>query len=339
MDHLSVTMFELAKDVHSGISGLIRQYESNKEWAQKLKAVVQASLSYHLTRFTESQQTGIYILNMPYTAETGSGRGHGQNPITSQQFIPFRENQIDEIIDEGKYGSGKEDSIVSIQPSGNSNIESQKKMYCLIDIIDGTWNASCGLTFSCSTMLAFTRASTKEPANLTLADFEYGFIIPYHGSGLYIGKSNHPTMLLSWDGLGLQLHMSPVREVSKARLILDLFTEEEQDSLARSIGVIGPVIYDWCDYGRFYGAGVEITSLFGHREITPGFAAYVAAHQKMDNIVPAYSMILGAGGIVTDWWGEPITTKKLSDRVHVIMSANKDLHENLVQHLSKRPRN
>ena len=328
MDTLTVTVLEMARDIRAGILGLIRQYETNEEWGQKMKDVVQASLSYHLTRFVEKQQTDLYILNMPYTAKTGSGRGLGQNPITAQKFVPFKENELSEDAILG--------NAIDIK---KGEIADGEKTYCLIDIVDGTWNAACGLTFSCSTMLGFTDPSVRQPRDLTLADFKYGFIIPYQGAGLYVGKFNYPTMLFSWDGLGLQLHMNPVRDVAKARLILDLFTEEKKDSLAQSINVIGPVIYDWCDYGRFYGAGVEIAALFGYRKIMPGFAAYVAAHQKMDNIVPTYSMVLGAGGIVTDWWGDPITTKKLNDRVHVVMSANKDLHTNLVEHLSKRPRN
>lgn len=335
MDQLVVTVFEMAKDIHTGISSLVRQYETNKEWGSRLKAVVQASLSYHFTRLIENQQTNIYLLNMPYTAETGSGRGLGSNPITSQKFVPFKEN---EITEDGNIDFITEDGNIDfIDEQGLMGKE--EKIYCLIDIVDGTWNASCGLTFSCSTMLAFTRPSVQKPTDLTLADFEYGFIIPYCGFGLYVGQLHNPTMLLSWDGLGMQLNMSPVKDVSKTRVILDLFTEEKKDSLAKSIPVIGPVIYDWCDYGRFYGAGVEIAALFGYRNLVPGFSAYVAAHQKMDNIVPSWPMILGAGGIVSDWWGDPITTKRLSDRVHIVMAANRDLHDNLVGHLSKRPRN
>lgn len=324
MDRLTVTVFEMAKDIRSGVLGLVRQYETNKEWGQKLKAVVQASLSYHLTRLVDEQKVNLYVLNMPYTAETGSGRGRGENPVTAQRFIPFRKNEI------------SEDSTVTGE---QITAGKEERTYCLVDIVDGTWNASCGLTFSCSTMLAFTDLSVQKPGTLSLADFRYGFIIPYYGAGVYIGQLHHPTTLLLWDGLELQLGMSPVKDVGKSRFILDLFTEEESDSLAKSIDVIGPAIYDWCDYGRFYGAGVEIAALFGYRNLVPGFSAYVAAHQKMDNIVPSWSMVLGAGGIVTDWWGDPITTKKLSDRVHVIISANQDLHDNLVRHLSKRLRN
>ena len=323
MNEMQTIISEMGIDIRSRILSLKRHSETNKEWGQKLKAIVQYCLSCHLTRLVNRQQVPIYIVDMPYTAETGSGRGGGQNLITAQEFIPGQENKISETV---KIGENISDFAQ----------DQTRKIYCLLDIIDGTWNASCGLLFSCSTALAFTAPTKRTPGNLTLADFEYGFIIPYHGDGIYMGQSNYPTMLYSWDNLILQLNMSPVKDPAKTRFILDLFTEEHKDSLQKSIDVIGPVIYDWCDYGRFYGAGVEITALFGHYNITPGFSAFVAASEKMDNIVPAYHMILGAGGIISDWWGNPITTKKLSDRVHVIMSANADLHANLVQHLSKR---
>lgn len=323
MKELPTIIAQMGTDIRSGILNLARHNETNKEWGQKLKAVVQSSLSYHLTRLVGMQQVPISILNMPYTAETGSGRGLGQNPITAQEFLPYRENEI------------SEDAIIGENIS-TSTQDRTRKIYCLIDIIDGTWNASCGLLFSCSTTLAFTSPTERAPENLTLADFEHGFIIPYQGDGIYIGQSNYPPMLYSWDHLMLQLRMNPEKDPARSRFILDLFTEEQKDSLQKSLDVICPVIYDWCDYGRFYGAGVEIAALFGYHNIIPGFSAYVAANQKMDNIVPAYNIILGAGGCISDWWGNPITTKRLSDRVHVIMSANFDLHANLVQHLSKR---
>ena len=328
MHTLPTIMFAMAKDLHSGILGLKRHDETNKEWGETLKARVQTALNTHVTKLVEEQSLNLYLLDMPYIAGKGSGRGGGQDVITAQKFIPYGENPI------------SEDALVTdariIERLTVS--ETEKRTYCLIDIIDGTWNASCGLLFSCSTMLAFTPSLMKQPGDLTLADFHSGFILPYHGPGLYVGQFQTPTLLLSWDGGSQQLQMSPVTDVSKARVILDLFTEENKDALAQAILSIGPVMYDWCDYGRFYGAGAEIAALFGYRNLVPGFAAYVAASQKMDNIVPTYAVVVGAGGIVTDWWGDPIKTKKLSESVHIIMAANKTLHAHLVQHLSKHPR-
>lgn len=306
MQQLREIICAMGCNIRKKILSASRQQETNKEWGSILKQFVRTSLDNYLQQFANITGINVLVVDMPYTAETGSGRGTGQNLITTREIL--------------------------------STESSERNIYCLIDEIDGTWNATCGLVFSCSTMLAFTGTTTAKPEDLTLAHFSYGFIIPYYGEGIYISELHRPPQIKLWDGLTLPLHTSPVISPSQTRVILDLFTEEKQDSLALSILVIESVIYDWCDFGRFYGAGVEISTLFGYRNMTPGFSAYVAANQKMDNIIPTYALVLGAGGIVTDWWGDPIMGKKLPDRVYVVMSANEALHKNLVQHLSARPR-
>lgn len=305
MKNLKESVIAMGEDIRSRIVTAERRDETNKEWGTFLKQQVRDSLNKHMQIVAESSDVNIHVIDMPYTAETGSGRGEGKNLI---------------VIDKTFFAPG-----------------SDKNIYCLIDEIDGTWNATCGLAFSCSTMLAFTSITKTKPEDLTLAHFPYGFIIPYYGSGIYLSELHHPPQIALWNGTSLPLHMSPVVSPSQTRFILDLFTEEEASSLALSIPAVNPVMQEWGDLGRFYGAGLEISMLFGYRNMTPGFSAYVAAHQKMDNIVPTYALVLGAGGIVTDWWGNSIMGKKLPDRVHVIMAANEQLHENLVKYLSKRP--
>lgn len=304
MMQLQNIVYEMGLDIRNKVIGMKRTLETNKEWGTVTKNLVKDAIDVHIGKLGRESKVDVFVLDMPYTAETGSGRGGGQNLITKRRI---------------------------------SSESHEEKIYCLIDEIDGTWNASCGFPFSCSTMIAFTSITAVEPEDLTLSHFTSGFIIPYFGSGMYISEFHRrPPLIRLWDGETLELKMSPVISPSQTRVIIDLFTEEKLKSLALSIPVIGPIIYDWCDFGRFYGAGVEISMLLGYKNIIPGFSAYVAASQKMDNIIPTYALILGCGGVVTDWWGDSIFEKKLLDRVHVVMSANQSLHDNLISHLSKR---
>lgn len=301
-------IFTTATQLRIAITGAQRDAETNKEWGAYLKGLVRNIIDVRMKNLSRDIGADVLTVDMPYTAETGSGRGTGQN------------------------------LLVTKDPSGKNSTDGEK-IYCLIDEIDGTWNANCGLPFSCSTTMSFTKPTRMKPEELTLAHFYAGFIIPYFGAGMYFNEYFNIPKIAFWDGQISELHMSPVVSPGQTRVIIDLFTEEKKDSLALSIPVIGPVIYDWCDFGRLYGAGVEVTALFGYKNMTPGFSAYVAANQKTDNIAPMYSLIFGAGGNVTDWWGESVMNKKLLDRVHVVMSANEELHENLIGHLSKRPIN
>lgn len=293
----------LGHSLHTTIPTLQRGEEINQEWSTVLHAHAELILQDHLLQLAHAHGIRLGLIDMPYSAVTGSGRGKGRNSVHCE-FI----------------GGGKE------------------KIYCFTDVIDGTWNAISGLLFSCSTMIAFTNISQKDPNELTLRDFQSGVVIPYCGRGIYIGEIGQATTLIAWDGEISPLRLSQEHDPTRARFILDLFTEEEQSSLEESIKVIGPPLAEWADFGRFYGAGVEVTCMLGVKNQTPSFAAHVSAHQKMDNIVPTYPLVVGAGGIVTDWWGESILDKKLTDRVHVIMAANATFHQNLVTHFSKRSR-
>jgi fructose-1,6-bisphosphatase/inositol monophosphatase family enzyme len=285
-----------------------RGEETNLEWGQLQKSFVRNHVDRTFRDISTAFSIPIVIVDMPYTAETGSGRGEGKNPVI-----------VDRVF-------------------GDAQIGVTENIYCLTDDIDGTWNMSCGFPYSCSTTIALTQPTRTRPEDLTLAHFSQGFIFPYFREGMfYWDHREQPPRLLTWDeGHVLPLHMSPITTPKQTRLIVDLFTELSDEGHIESLATVQPLLHEWCDFGRFYGAGVEISMLFGYRNMQPGFSAYVAACQKMDNIAPTYGMVLGAGGFVTDWWGNSIMGKKLSDRVHVVMSANEPLHTALVQRLSKR---
>lgn len=225
----------------------------------------------------------------------------------------------------------------------------QRTLTVLGDIVDGSWNAACGLAWSASTMIAMSGfEETPTPADaLVLADFRCALIVPIvagvaspaEPASFYYGAMGEPPRLrVAESGRELALHPTDAVDVQATRCFLDLFTAETYETLAVSIDAVKPVMRDWGDIGRFYGAGIELMSLLGVPGTTPGFGGYVAANQKADNLIPTRMLLEGAGAIVTDWWGEPIDRMRIMDRKYVAIAANARLHAHLVQHLSQTAR-
>lgn len=209
--------------------------------------------------------------------------------------------------------------------------------YCLVDVVDGTWAAVSGCPSSGTTTLAVSLSIEKKKEDLTLADFEYAAIFPHEGDGWYLGRTCSPTLHVGSGRERAVLGLSQQKNPKEIRFILDLFTTQTYSQLERSIDAVKPIMLEWADFVRLYGAGIEITTMFSRDAMEPSVGAYVSANQKMDNVIPLSILVEGAGGIVTDWWGNSIADKKLEDRVFVVMSANKALHENILNHFKNVP--
>lgn len=204
--------------------------------------------------------------------------------------------------------------------------------YCLVDVVDGTWGAVSGSPFSGTTTLAVSFAAKKKKEELTLADFQYSAILPHEMDEWFFGEVERQTLTMDkfesrWAS-GLTNQTNP-RQI---RFILDLFTTQTHSQLERSIDAVRPIMLEWADFVRLYGAGVEATTMFHRHGIKPSVGAHISANQKMDNVIPLSILIEGAGGIVTDWWNNSLADKKLEDRAFVVMSANKALHDNIMNH-------
>ena len=209
--------------------------------------------------------------------------------------------------------------------------------YCLVDVVDGTWAAVSGCPFSGTTTLAVSLSIEKKKGDLTLADFEYAAVIPHEGDGWYLGRTYSPTLYIKSDRGRTVLGLSPQKNPKEIRFVLDLFTTQTYSQLEKSIDAVKPIMLEWADFVRLYGAGIEITTMFSRDAMEPSVGAYISANQKMDNVIPLSILVEGAGGIVTDWWGNSIADKKLEDRVFVAMSANETLHENILNHFKNVP--
>lgn len=311
-EELRLIAIAIGNHVHTAKFGLKREQMSNRQWSDILKDRCLLGIRNALSKVL-NPDIAINFITTPYnTPVVGKGKG------------------VNELV-VNKWGA-------MANVAGNISV--------LADVIDGSWNAACGVPWSASTMLAMTdiAATPHDPEALTLADFKCGLIIPLIDSsmppnselGFYYGMAGQSPKFRHWNKSEEdELYPTGMTDVRQTRLFLDLFTTQTYESLALSIAAVGPLIYDWADIGRFYGAGMELMALLGRPGVTPGFGGYVAANQKSDNLIPTKLILQGAGLFVTDWWGESIDKIKIMDRTYVAIAANEQLHDHLLKHLSK----
>ena len=293
--------------VHAAKDGLARDAQDNARWKDELKRRCLGGIRSGLEAALDAD-VAVSFIETPYNTKS-PGRGLGKNEMTCQLWR-----------------RGAATRTVTV----------------LADIVDGSWNAACGLPWSASTMLALSDVP-KTPETLTLADFSCAAIVPMVGAvatprepaGFYYGAKGQPPRYRLADGSAeWPLHATAVEDVGHTRLFLDLFTAERYEELAVSITAVARLMHDWGDIGRFYGAGMELMALLARPGTTPGFGGYVAASQKADNLIPTKMLLEGAGVIVSDWWGGAIDTMKIMDRRYVAIAANPALHRHLLGHLS-----
>lgn len=310
-EELQLLAIAIGNSVHASKFGLKREQMSNRQWVDILKDRCLRGIHTALSKVL-NPEIAINFITTPYNTKI-IGKGKGINEM---------------ILD--KWGDQTSPQTISI----------------LADVVDGSWNVACGVPWSASTMLAMTDImdTPHDPGTFTLADFKCGLIIPLIDSGMppeselgfFYGVEGQQPKFRHWNSTKEDyLFPTDITDVRQTRFFLDLFTTQTYESLALSIAAVGPLIYDWADIARFYGAGIEMMSLLGRLGITPGFGGYVAANQKSDNLIPTKLLLEGAGLIVTDWWNNPIDNIKIMDRTYVAIAANKPLHDHMIRHLSR----
>lgn len=310
-DDLKRLAIALGDSIHASKQDLKRNGADNQSWKEALKERCLLGIRRGLESNLEPA-VAVRFVETPYNTKV-VGRGEGRNEMSCRVW---------------------------------ERVPATRTITVLADIVDGSWNAACGLPWSASTMLALTEIGERQkpPDELVLSDFKCSLIVPLVGgvshpremAGFYYGTAGDPPRYRLADSvIEYPLHPTDAVDVRQTRFFLDLFTEQRYDSLAISIDAVKPLIYDWGDLGRFYGAGIELMSLLGAPGTTPGFGGYVAANQKADNLIPTKMLLEGAGVLVTNWWGEPIDGMKIMDRMYVAIAANKQLHEHMLRHLSR----
>lgn len=275
-----------------------RTTESNAEWSVRLKS-----------ECLEAIKSGIHVLV--------------NNSLSVDLVdIPYNTSQI---------GKGLGVNLMKVDRFGTGC----SRIICLVDVVDGTWNTCAGIPFSVSTMLAFTETPTDIPAQeISMDSFSVGLIVPHTGEGFYLGIKEKNPVKINRYGQVKSLHVTKKTNPAEVRCFLDLFTTQTYSSLQKSIRAVIPIIEEWADFGRFYGAGGELMALLGVDNIEPAFGGYVAANQKMDNVISTAIILEGAGVKFTDWKGHSLASHRLMDRVYVAVGANEVLHNRLISVLS-----
>jgi hypothetical protein len=63
---------------------------------------------------------------------------------------------------------------------------------------------------------------------------------------------------------------------------------------------------------------------------------FVVVNENLHNLIPAVPIILGAGGVATDFEGAPLLSRKLSEgRCNVLYASNEIIHKDLLHLIMK----
>ena len=289
----------IGESVAKAASRLRRTTETNQKWENKVGFLLDQKIRRLLENSARKNNYQIYAVSMPYVAETiemGKGKDH-----------------------------------LNIRIIGNG----KKKVACLYDVIDGTWNETAGLKFSVSTILAFTKEiSGKLPGKFSINDFTVGVVAPHHGEGLYYAiKGLRPVFRNYKTGKEESLRLTSETDTNKLRCIIDVFTSPNKKVHDKAIDSIIPIMKEWRDFGRYYGTGIELMSLLGRLNAEPAYGGYVTFNQKTDNLVAPLLILSCAGAIISDWNGNPITNKLLEEKANVVVASNKALYNLLISHV------
>lgn len=136
----------------------------------------------------------------------------------------------------------------------------------------------------------------------------------------WIGASGHPTLFN-----GKPARVRPCPDISNA-----------------NIATTGPDMFDLEEYLRLYTYLKEETSFtiyggdcYSYGTLASGWLdGIVEGHMKLHDYVALIPVVEGAGGIITDWQGNPLPLKPSFDAFEVLAAGDKPLHERLVQLLS-----
>ncbi len=284
---------------------LKRMEENNQEWITKLETLSEETTRGLLEDFAARHDYEIKLVTMPYI------------PKSTER------------------GKGDKDNIVSLKRIGGG----KRKVACLYDTIDGTWNEKAGQRFTVSSMLAFTNETLEElPELFYIKDFNLGVIAPHHGEGLYYAiRDRNPTFKEYTNRkdnvLEEPLILTKETNPKKVRCMIDLFTVQDEKMHDNAVDAIIPIIKEWGDFGRYYGSGVELMAMLGRSNTESAYGGYVGAHQKLDNLIAPQIILEAAGAKISDWNGNDISNRRLDERINVAMAANETLHEALLKHL------
>jgi fructose-1,6-bisphosphatase/inositol monophosphatase family enzyme len=289
--------YEFGMNVVHAVKRLKRGSATNEEWGARLETASENEAKRILGEFAESHDYQFHFITMPFKSKS-IVRGDGFDKIEQK------------VIGKG-----------------------QKQVACVYDTVDSTWNAKAGINYTVSTIMAFSDALEEIPEKLTIGDFYVGVVAPWVGDGIYLGVRGSKSYFKSYDGMIESLRLTKETSPEKIRVMIDLFPATSKQRHDKAVDIVSPIIKEWLDFGRLYGSGVELMSFLGRYNAEPPYGGYVAIDQKSDNLIAPSIILECAGAIFTDWDGNQIKNRRLEERINVVMAANSQIHNSLLNHL------
>lgn len=289
--------YELGKGVAYAIKKLNRRDATNEEWGAILETASENESKRILGEFAENYNYQFYFITIPFKSKSIM-RGDGLDEIEQR------------IIGKG-----------------------QNKVVCVYDTVDSTWNAKAGINYTVSTIIAFSDVLEEIPEKLTIGDFHVGIVSPWIGEGIYLGVRDSKSYFKSYNGIVESLKLTKETNPEKMRVMIDLFAAISKENKNRAVDIVNPIIKEWLDFGRLYGTGVELMSFLGRSNAESPYGGYIAVDQKSDNLIAPLIILKCAGAIFTDWDGNKIENRRLDERINVVMAANSQIYNSLLNHL------
>jgi len=292
---------DLGDDIALAAQELCRGEQTNAEWGEVLETTCEDVASTQLHAFANEHDYSLQLVTMPFKPKAIA---HGQQ--------------------------GEDKTIKRIVIGDGS-----KKVGCLYDTVDSTWNAKAGLEYTAGSMFAFTPELEEFPEEYCMGDFSLGVIALHHENGVYHAERGSGEAFF-WDrrdDVQIPLRLTEETDTNNLRCIIDTMTAQTKQSKEKALAIVEPIRGLFVDNCRLYGSALEFTSFMGKRNADPPYGGYIAPNQKADNIIPPLLILRELGFIATNWAGRHFDDLPIGERVDVIGASNATLHATILPYV------
>jgi len=231
----------------------------------------------------------------------------------------------------------------------------ENQIYCYFDAVDGTVSVAGlgGAQYQANTGnwgigFAFTEPTSKKLENLVVGDFNISVILAgnprtYESSPDVAITSEGKTQ----DSKNRRLFTSSQQKLSQSFVFYDAFQAFDRNSAPKGAEKLAVELYKHLinrneggafDIKRDYGSLSALTANmlgWGYGVESQG-SAFIVLNENLPNMIPSVPIILGAGGIATDFEGNPLAERKLTaGRCNVIYAANEEIYKQVMALVQK----
>ena len=213
--------------------------------------------------------------------------------------------------------------------------EGTRRRYTRFDPLDGTDNALSGIPISGFSM-AITEETDKKPEDLVLGDFVNGFVGDMGRKRLFYKTTDNRPVGTDFN-TEYQLRTSGIRNTRDGLICFDAFSPKSADKYdPQQLGELYTFLTrEFRDLYRPRSAVFEAMSMLTPPSYESYVVAYVAPKNKTENVVGSIPVVSSAGGIVSDFNGNPLTNHSIHERVDIVMAANRFVHEEVLKILER----